>query len=67
MNKEMSKEFNRFCEGFHINSAEDLRSVYSMLEEAMLCGLPLASGGHIGITDDGYCKFCNTEVFKEEE
>jgi hypothetical protein len=62
MNEEMSREFSRFCEDFHIKSAEDLRSVYSILEGVMLFGLPLSGGGYIGITDDGLCKVCNTAV-----
>ena len=65
MSEEMSRELNRFCQDFHINSAEDLQSVYSILEQVMLFGLPLADGGYIGITDDGLCKVCNSEVFKE--
>jgi hypothetical protein len=66
MSKELSKEFETFCESFHIKSAEDLKELSSMLEEVVLFGLPLSNGGFIGISNDGYCKFCNMEVFKKE-
>jgi hypothetical protein len=36
MSEEMSRELNRFCQDFHIKSAEDLQSVYSMLEQVCL-------------------------------
>ena len=62
MDKELSKGLKIFCEDFQIKSVDDLRSLSSVLEEAMLFGVPLGNGGFIGISDDGYCNFCNTEV-----